>query len=76
MFSLILITLFYIGVKSIRNNSKPTDIFLNPVAAKTEMLDKYLKIESMPDGASKQKAYKQWQKECQRLNVSFNPKFW
>lgn len=76
MFNFVLFILFHIGLKSIRNNSKPTTMFLTPTTAKTELMDEYLTIQAMPDSKSKQRAYKKWQKKCQSLELTLNPKLW
>lgn len=47
--------------------SKPTQLHLNPVLARSSMLERYLEIENMPVGASKLQAYKHWQSDCKRL---------
>ncbi len=40
---------------------KPTNVHLNPVAAKAEIVDRFIEIEAMPKGRQKQQAFKQWQ---------------
>lgn len=47
--------------------SKPVQLYLNPVLARSSMLERYLEIENMPTGSNKLQAYKHWQRDCQTL---------
>ena len=50
-----------------RGQSKPVTLYLNPMSARSSMLERYMEIEKMPVGVSKIQAYNQWQHDCETL---------
>lgn len=61
MFSVIFIVCSIVFLVYCLKKSKPTTVHLNPIAAKTEIVDRFIEIEAMPKGSQKQQAFKQWQ---------------
>lgn len=67
IFSLILIFTSIAFAVYYNRQSKPSQLHLNPMLARSNMLEHYLEIEKMPAGVNKLQAYKQWQQDCERL---------
>lgn len=67
MFSLFFIAIGLICFRIWYVESKPCYMFLNPTSASSNVLNKLLKIEAMPESAEKHFAYQQWHQECKEL---------
>lgn len=67
MFSVLFVALCLSGIQFSVNKSKPTDMFVNPVAAKNYIVDRYLEIQAMPEGLEKKQAHKIWQQNVHQI---------